>query len=217
MLAIVGDIHCGFAKFGKLVREIHQKNPNVTAVIQVGDFGFYPRYLLELMKEEFPIPVYWIDGNHEAFYPLLEYTSVTEIHKNVFYVPRGTVLKLDERVIAFLGGAASVDKQIRLRQGMDWSVLENIRQHEVDRFNDVESVDLFITHCPPQSVIQQNFDSRILVEFFELPASWRDPNADIIERVWEKFGKPPLFCGHMHKRVQYGNCRILDIFEVAYI
>jgi hypothetical protein len=220
MLAIVGDIHGNFYKFRELVEKIVSgpEGSKVTAIIQVGDFGYYPNLIRQLETLSWPIPVYWVDGNHEQFSMFMHLEEVTELHKNIFYVPRGTILNLDGRKIAFLGGAGSVDKEIRQSYGMDWSPMENIAPHEVLRFGDESQVDMMITHCPPQSVIQRHFDPIHLVRYFNLPITWRDHNADIVEKVWEKFGKPQLYCGHMHRSVDDARgVRILNIEEVVYV
>ena len=142
----------------------------------------------------------------------MKYTEVTEVAPNLFYVPRGTVMDVGGIKIGFLGGAASVDKMYRLRQNMHWSEDELITDEDIAKFDDVKSVDMLITHCPPQSVIQEHFDPRMLM-YFGLTPQWRDPSADKVEALWERLGKPPLVCGHMHKSVTDGNVRILDINE----
>lgn len=215
MIAFIGDIHGEFSALEKILDEI-KKYPEITAVVQVGDFGFYPK-LLNRMKEINPhIPVYAIDGNHEDFEMFDGLTDVTEIAPNIFFVPRGTVLEIDGRTIAFMGGAASVDKGIRLRRGMHWDTRENITEEQVATFRENtkdRKIDIMITHVPPQSVIQKNFDPKGLM-FFDLPMSWRDKNADIIEELWGSLYYPQLICGHMHRSVIEGTARILDINEL---
>lgn len=219
MIALLGDIH---GDFFMLSQKAHQaKEKGATALIQVGDFGYYPRLLAKLRQLDLPLPVYWIDGNHEMHELFLD-SEETQTHENCFFVPRGSVLNIDGRRIAFMGGASSVDKDTRLMYGMHWSPLENIRAQDMSRMRDELSkvdnkVDMFITHVPTQSMIQKYFDPRVLRDFFGLPITWRDPDADWVEILWKEMDCPPMYSGHMHRSVKDGNCRILNIDEIIYV
>jgi hypothetical protein len=219
MIGILGDIHGDFFVLGEKVRQAKEKG--AVAVIQVGDFGYYPRLIAKLRQLDLVLPVYWIDGNHEAHEYFLDDPN-TQTHTNVMFVPRGSVIEIDGRRIAFMGGASSVDKESRLMYGMHWSVLENIRPRDVSRMQEElakvnNKVDMFISHVPPQSVIQNNFDPRTLRDFFGLPLTWRDPDADVIESLWNDMGGIPMYCGHMHRSLKDRGCRILNIDEMIYV
>lgn len=216
MLAICGDVHGEFKTFNRIVdNAIRAADP--TAVIQVGDFGIYGDTLPRLASCKFEVPVYFIDGNHEDHDYLERFTDVTEIHENCFYVPRGTILTLDGKLMAFMGGGASVDKAIRLRNGWDWSEKENITDDQYQKLWGVEGIDVFITHAPPQSVTRLCTNPRDLVEFFGLPMSWIDPNAVKIQQLWERMGCPVLYAGHLHKSFTMDTAHVLDINECVYL
>jgi Icc-related predicted phosphoesterase len=161
MLAFLGDIHGDHEAFQAVLDEVVKFE--FTALIQVGDFGWYKNTIPHFRAMKFPIPVYFIDGNHEEFPLLRGITDVTEMSENLFFVPRGTVLMLDDRKVAFMGGAASVDKDIRLSLGASWYDDENIRNEEIRRLDGVEGVDILVTHAPPQSIVQKHFDPRNLL------------------------------------------------------
>jgi hypothetical protein len=125
-------------------------------------------------------------------------------------------MELDGRTIAFMGGAASIDKDYRLRQNMHWDENENITPDQVARLlknAEGKQIDLFITHCPPNSVIEENFDNSNKL-YFGVGLDWTDPNQQIIEDLWHKMGTPIIFSGHMHRSVVGLNYRILDIDEL---
>jgi len=216
MLAIIGDLHGQFYMLDQMLPDIREKN--VSAIIQVGDFGYYPNTIKNLEKHTFDIPFYWIDGNHEHFELFIHHTEVTEVHPNCFYVPRGTVMNLDKFKIGFMGGAGSIDKNLRIHRGLDWSELENITDEQFARMDNVDEVDILITHTPPQSVIDNNFDnSPYVLKQFGAAADWFDPNAHRIDALWARLNYPDLYCGHMHRSVIDRSCRILNINEVVYI
>jgi hypothetical protein len=115
-----------------------------------------------------------------------------------------------------MGGASSIDKKIRLRENMHWDPNEDITQGQIDtllRNADGKQIDMFLTHCPPHSVIQEHFDPLWKLHF-EVGVDWIDPNQMIIEDLWHKLGTPDVFSGHMHKRIQGMTYRIVNINEL---
>jgi hypothetical protein len=126
------------------------------------------------------------------------------------------VMEIDNRTIAFMGGAASIDKEYRLRNHWHWDERENISPYEVLRMMDNakdKHIDLFITHCPPNSVINEHFDPRGKLQF-GVGLDWHDHNQDIIENIWHAIGTPNIYSGHMHRTVEGMTYRILDINEL---
>lgn len=207
MITLLGDIHgdIGVLKFA-IDRAVEKGS---VALIQVGDFGLFFR---DGINEGFhrvckasPIPVYFIDGNHDDHRRWISHKKVEQVWDNVnlFYVPRGEVLEIGGRNIAFMGGAASIDKGLRLQMGWQWDEEENIRPYQIKRLlRNVKdkSIDLFITHCPPGSVIDRHFDPRNKLRF-GVGLEWADPNQAIIEDLWERIGFPPIYSGHMHDSI----------------
>jgi hypothetical protein len=220
MIALLGDIHAGFDTLRRAEQEA--VNLGAKALIQVGDFGWYWKYLGELRQTKRLLPVYFIDGNHENHEDLFSRVTgdITEFwESNLFYVRRGSVLEIDGKRIAFLGGAASIDKAYRLAHGIHWSAQELVTDADVERLKDVGKVDLFVTHTPPQSVVTRNFETPEGIAFkvgaFGVPPDWSDPSAAKVETAWNYVGLPPLVCGHFHKSVIDGKVTILNIAEFA--
>lgn len=222
MILLLGDIH---GDYRVLQRAIDRANEvNATALIQVGDFGLYRSFNMN-NEEQFKdvlttskVPVYFVDGNHDDCTRWTTYTNVTQIYPEfpLYYVPRGTVMELDGRTIAFMGGAASIDKNIRLSDGWHWDEMENISPYEILRMMDNarnKNIDMFITHCPPTSVINEHFDPRAKLQF-GVGLDWHDHNQDIIENIWRAIGTPMIYSGHMHKKVEGMTYRILNINEL---
>lgn len=206
MIGIVGDVH---AKFGAL-HKLFVKYPELMeceAVIQLGDFGLWPGYGYTVPPRE----ILWIDGNHEHFPSLAGLTVPTTVAENAVYIPRGTVLQIDGLNVAFLGGAESIDKDMRT-PGYDWFPEESITYGDMMRLMaNVEKVgksDVLLTHCPPDHVVQ--------IMLGKMGAK-RGSSAHAVEAVWEGLGKPMCFSGHMHERRTIGNCHVLPELGVAFI
>jgi predicted phosphodiesterase len=209
MISFLGDIHGNVGALAAVENEL-KRVPAIKAIIQVGDYGWYP-FLRKKFEEFKPdIPIYWIDGNHEDFTDLYDKTEVTEMAPNQFYVPRGTVLELDGKKVAFLGGAGSVDYRVNRH----WDIREVISDEQFARLDAVESVDVLVTHTPPTCIIQKHFDPMDLVRYFGLSIDWRDPSADKVEALWKRLGCPLTLSGHMHRSVVDGTARILNIAEL---
>lgn len=218
MILLLGDIH-GNAGILKEAIEV-AKGSDAKAIIQLGDFGLFPDtedWFRENVKDTH-IPIYFIDGNHDDCQRWVACDTVTRIwdDREMFYIPRGTVMELDGRTIAVMGGASSINKAWLLRDGQHWDANEDITEEHITRLlNNTKdkNIDMFLTHCPPNTVIQSNFDP-LWKLYFEVSVDWTDPNQLIIEDLWHKLGTPDVYSGHMHKRIQGPNYRILNINEV---
>jgi hypothetical protein len=220
MICILGDIHGNVSALSTAIE--HAERLGAAALIQVGDFGLMQRNGSDTgfhrVCMEAKLPVYFIDGNHDDCTRWTALSGVTRIWEdaNLFYIARGTVMKIDNRTIAFMGGAASIDKDYRLRNGWHWDENENISPYEVLRMMDNakgKNIDMFITHCPPNSVINEHFDPKGKL-YFGVGLDWHDHNQDIIENIWHAIGTPMVYSGHMHRTVEGMTYRILDIDEL---
>lgn len=228
MLALLGDIHGDYSVLHDAVTKARANG--ASALIQLGDFGIYPSYVAMFVHvaRQSPIPIYFIDGNHEDYGIIKSWPNEDQYHlvkDKLIYLKRGTVLELDGRRIGCLGGAGSIDKATRIRQKLDWFPEEQINPDDsfaLMKLAAQNPVDFFVTHCPPQEIITKHFDRPPvgLIErqrWWGVPPEWFDPSAHVVQNMWSVMGKPRLYCGHMHRAVQDDTVRILDINEVVYV
>jgi predicted phosphodiesterase len=108
-------------------------------ILQVGDFGFWPRMMLTpyASHADFYLSqiedacddtgvLEWIfaDGNHDDLQALADLTvapdddGLLRVGRNVRYAPRGASFTLDDVTFGVLGGAASIDAYL-LEAGVD--------------------------------------------------------------------------------------------------
>jgi hypothetical protein len=120
---------------------------------------------------------------------------------NLVYVPRGTVLELDGRRIAFLGGGTSVIDRAERRADVDWWPEEQVTMADVARFEGVGRVDFLVCHTPPA----------FIYHFFQLRP---DPSAVAVGQAWQLLGRPQVICGHLHRPREVGCVRVLGELEV---
>jgi hypothetical protein len=212
MIVFLGDLHGRWQRLEELDVLLEPGVP----VVQVGDLGWWPHLVpyWEALGRSLQRPVYWIDGNHEHFPSLpLEATRPVELAPNMHYVPRGTILELNNLRLGCIGGASSVNYQA-CTAGVDWFWQEELRPRDRARVNEwaLPDVDVLVTHAAPQSVVNVYCPARELPNW-GLPVTWTSPVAEFLETTWQRLGQPPLVCGHYHRPVQHDTVRILDIEE----
>lgn len=215
MIYFLGDIHGDPTKLETMKSVVSPED----TIIQVGDFGFYPRELNLYWKffEEYPCKILAIDGNHENHDYLSQFSKdePTNIVGNLWYVPRGTVLEIENQLIGFLGGADSIDRAYSVK-GVSWFPQEQVTQEDVNKLIlnvGARELDILVTHAPPAYMIPYHFPPLKLRDW-GLPADWKDVSAQNVQVAFKALKPKKLVCGHMHKAVRYDNIRILDIDEV---
>ena len=188
LVAFIGDIHGHFKRMADTVAALPD---SVTRIFQVGDMGLYPPHLVseDCWFVAPPRTVEYIDGNHEDFTILRDIASPTELRPNLVYLPRGTVLDVEGLKIGFLGGAESRD-HARRTEGTDWFEYdEKTTVRDAWKFSHVEHLDILVTHAPPRWAMLELFPNEPVENL---------PSSQVVEQVWEGFGRPTLICGHVH-------------------
>jgi predicted phosphodiesterase len=187
VIAFIGDVHRAFDRLTRVVEELPA---GVETIVQVGDLGLRPSDLeppnpgmLRLAR-----PMYFISGNHDHEPWFRGLCAPTELAPNLTYVPRGAVLRLDARRVAFLGGGDSVIDRPQ-------------RCEDVARFAGAGPVDILVAHTPPAPI-------------YPLFGYRPDPSACEVERAWEMLGRPAVVCGHLHRARAVGPVRVLAELEV---
>jgi Icc-related predicted phosphoesterase len=214
MKLVVGDIHGEFAKLNKI---INRRRDSIDMILQCGDWGYWPKFhgttYVDRITGKVKIEnnynvkngktkIYFCDGNHEDHESLNKLES-NEIIPNIFYMKRGTTLTLDDgRVVLFIGGASSIDKEFRT-PGYDWFPEEAITQQDIYNLPDMK-IDIVISHtCPREFYNKLKFRNN----FVSLKVN--DPSMDALSYVLNKY-KPPLwYFAHFHlfKQGYDSNCR----------
>lgn len=210
---ILGDIHGRWSQADELYDAIVEKEGVPELLIQVGDFGFWPREpKLAVWDREFEHPCLWIDGNHEDFETLgrlnLENWGFDPYHtpfrldrwkellKRWTYIPRGTIIN----GVLFIGGARSID-QMHRRRGVDWFPEENISYLQQSMiFDNIEAygadkIHTVITHDCPGA-----FDVKEACIYSKVEII--DGNRKFLQAVLEVVQPTHWYFGHYHKTMQ---------------
>lgn len=185
-ILLTGDIH---GDFGPLNTIINTKKPDM--IICAGDFGYWPKFYR--MKQLSDIktqgaPLLWVDGNHEDHWSLAQRES-DEIEPNIIYKPRGSTHTLDDgRTILFMGGAESIDKDLRVI-GRDWFPEEVIRGCDMQDLPD-EKIDIIISHTCPLELVDT------MIKYY--PEKRGEPSNQALSQLWEMYEPNLWIFGHWH-------------------
>lgn len=209
MLYVLGDVHAQFRVFDGL-KETLSADPDA-CVIQLGDFGVWPGWEKQYDWASLPWPVYFVDGNHEHFQLIPNTPGVHSFFPNLHYVARGTVLELQGKRIGFCGGGESIDRRWR-KSMVSWFAEERVRREDFQPLLQ-ESLDLLITHSPPQVVRDMLFPP-LNHSDWGLPYDWKDVSMLALQELWDHHQSTPWYCGHMHASLRWQQVHIVGINEL---
>lgn len=213
-VALVGDWH-GDTLWAITALEIIARG-DVDTVVQVGDFGYFPRipdsqkYIetLNQVAVEEDIHILWVKGNHEDHEALtsleLDKNGLGIVASNIHFIPPGFRWTWAGKVWVGLGGAVSVDRENRTA-GMDWFSNEGVSLRDFIKATDPGRADVMITHDAPIGVDIPGPDRK------GNDSGW--PKSDIlanythremIQSVVDIVGPEHLWHGHYHVRYDEG-------------
>lgn len=202
-LLVVGDTHANASWLTRMLDLAVKRHCD--ALVQVGDFGYFPRqpWGTEFLKaasesvDDYGVPVYWLDGNHDDFDSLKDVgaydaTEMVEVGPGVTYIPRGHEWQWDGTKFLAMGGAYSIDRQYRV-DGVSWWPEELVTREQVDRALDGGSIDVMFTHDAPQGIWPPPLFRPLPVE----PATSMG-NRKAIQAIVDARSPRLLFHGHYH-------------------
>ena len=149
-IMFVGDVHGSYRTLSNVFNNI--KSANIDAVIQCGDFGYFPNFINNEIPhlEKINVPLYFCDGNHEDHDSLSILNDGDTIYglPNIFYKKRGSYLEIGNKTVLFVGGASSIDKSVRT-PGYDWFYRETISDLDLENLPD-KKIDIVVSHTCPE-------------------------------------------------------------------
>lgn len=206
-IIVCGDVH-GLWRY--LNTFINKKKPKL--ILQCGDWGWWPRAQVKRQRrnglmisgfDPFGVKpgdteIYFAPGNHEDWDELsLRKAEFSQLMPNVWCAKRGATLTLpDGRVVLFMGGAASIDKNLRT-PGVDWFPQEMIPISELYKLEEsgLDRVDIVISHTCPQEFNPLLYSKKPY-------AGWQykfyDSSQEVLSEILHLY-KPALwYFGHFH-------------------
>ena len=152
-IGFFGDIHGRVHKFHHVLQKVMEEY-QISVAIQVGDFGISRKTSSSIEAlGGFPIPVHFVDGNHEDFrflWKAMKNGIIKEWEKNnLFYQPRGSTLEVQGVKMGFFGGALHIGRPQKIIKGNLITTDElNRAVYEFSQF----SPEILITHSCPAGI-----------------------------------------------------------------
>ncbi|MFD7870705.1 MULTISPECIES: metallophosphoesterase family protein [unclassified Microbacterium] len=204
-VAVCGDWHGNVGWVRTLSRILPALAPDVTTILQLGDWWIDPDAVDEALADTNIDRIYVTLGNHEPWSdvtPLLDEqrSSAVRVSKLTWLLARPARLTIGGRSVLSLGGAASVDRLWR-REGTGWWPDERISDENVAAAIGGGPADLMLTHESPartpvravQEVLRSNpmgFPDETLAESAQ--------SRERVAKVWDAIRPGLLMHGHMH-------------------
>lgn len=212
-LALAGDWH-GETAFATQSIELARRG-GADAIVHLGDFGLAYRdpgfrieaYLAALDEALGPIPLYFIDGNHEPFPWLssrpLDERGVRPVSARITHLPRGARWSWRGRKWLALGGAHSVNR-LQLDRGprdapaTNWWPEEALSDQDISRAMAGGHSDVLICHDAPRiAPVPHDYPPGSYPHEDELAA---DAHRDLVQAVASATRPRLIAHGHFHQR-----------------
>ena len=210
---LVGDTHANTTWLTRTVIPIALRE-NADLLLQLGDFGWWPGNdagdaFIEAARRS-PVPLWWIDGNHEHHDDLagrrqaagLDRVEPLALGGNLTHLPRGACLDLDGVRALVCGGAHSIDRQLR-NPGQSWFEAERITDADIAECAGCGHADILFSHDAPAGweipglIPDELLPPRLLAE---LPECWS--HRGVLAEVFA--GTMPSLVVHGHYHSAYG-------------
>jgi hypothetical protein len=152
-LLLVGDSHANATWWARAVVPAAVR-ARADRIVQLGDFGYWPRHrdgrrfltIVTTGVDRTGIPVDFVDGNHEDHAALQRRAAAPyEVATGVRHLPRGCRFAHDGVRFLALGGAHSIDRQLR-KAGVNWFVEETLDLADLERAESGAPVDVLLSH-----------------------------------------------------------------------
>lgn len=156
---LAGDTHGNLVWFSRTVLSAANRE-DADLIIQLGDFGWWPGQpsgdaFIEAARRS-PVPVWWIDGNHEHHDDLarrrqsagLDRREPLPLGGNLTHLARGARIDLDGVHALLCGGAHSIDRQLR-NPGQSWFEAERITDADITECAVSGHADILFSHDAP--------------------------------------------------------------------
>ena len=199
-VAFVGDVHGDLPHMLRVIDRMAALG--VTAIVQLGDFGFDNEQHLGILTfhlRKYGMILYYIDGNHENHHWILTHEILNgfrPITERIVHLPRGFRWEWQGIEYLAMGGAHSVDKSWRT-PGLDWFPEETITYEQADEAMAGGKADIMLCHDVPSGV-----DIKAI---WGNPMGWPDHairasqhHRDVLRVIIDEVRPYHIFSGHYH-------------------
>lgn len=141
-VSFISDVHAKWDVYEKICSQLEH-------TIQVGDFGLGFEQFVRNPVPRLSLNHRFIRGNHD---------NPQKCYEHPNFIKDGTIEVIGTTKVMFIGGAFSIDRNLRT-EGVDWWPDEECSYADLQRFIDiyeVEKPDLMVTHDCPISFAEEH-------------------------------------------------------------
>ena len=216
MIYITGDTHRRFERFN----EIDDREDNLIIILGDAGFNYYlderdRRLKSELNSHNYKL--FCIQGNHEERPENIKTYKeesmfggkvyIEDDYPNLIFAKNGEMYNIGDKSVLVIGGAYSVDKNIRLIYGYNWFKDEQLNEKEKDDILNSykgKHVDVILSHtCPlkyePTEVFLQGIDQDEVDKSME----------EFLDKIEEQVDYDKWYCGHYHTEKEVDRLQML--------
>ena len=209
LVGIAGDWHHNDDWAVKQLNQLAAKK--VTAVYQLGDFGFWPgeQHFLNAVQNvlsDREMQLFVTPGNHDNWRLIDAFVAEhgnEPFHpkgcENIWILPRGFRFEQGGRSFLSVGGAPSVDRDERVGEDVDWWPGEVIEWSDIAAINAGGHADIMLCHDAPHGAAEkvEEIAARRLVEH----PLWREYILEgryRLDEIYQAVKPRLLLHGHYH-------------------
>ncbi len=217
-ILLVGDLHMNSRAALEVID--HAQAVKADLILQLGDFGFWPRaeldagaeYLtvLDDALESAGLELWFVPGNHEDWPELSKLPIGHDVRRavgvRIFELPVGYRWTWGSTRWLAVGGAPSVDKHLRT-EGVDWFSEEEVTERLAAAIIDAGGADGVVAHDAPMGTpflrerLQQHVPPPLRRNWWPLEAVVRaDAHQKRMRRILDGVQASRWFHGHHHVR-----------------
>ena len=204
-VAVLGDVHGNVGWIRMLSRSLPYLAPDVTAILQLGDWWMPSRDVDEVFADTDIMAIYVTLGNHEPWgeiTPLMDKYpgEAVRVSELVWLLPRPARLTIGGRSVLSLGGASSVDRESRI-EGLTWWPDEAITDEHVADAIAGGPADLMLTHESPANTPVRPVREILHTNPHGFPKAALEASAESrarVSEVWDAVRPELLAHGHLH-------------------
>lgn len=217
-ILLAGDLHMNALAAGQVID--HAQSLGADLILQLGDFGFWPRggresgrrYLREVdaRLDASGLDLWFVPGNHEDW-PALAHVPIGDdglgaVTERIRVIPVGHRWTWGSTRWLGIGGAPSIDRHLRT-EGVDWFPEEEVTEAQAAAIIAAGAADVVVAHDAPigTEFLRERFQQHL--EPWERNSWWpvsaqarADEHQDRLRRVLVGVEAKRWFHGHHHVR-----------------
>lgn len=158
---VAGDWHGNARWAEQVIRTAGDllRDEETPLIVHCGDFGIWPGKAgsaytdaVERACKQYGVRIWFVDGNHEDFTRVARFDPGRLASRRITHLPRGYRWEWHGRTWLALGGAASVDRALRI-EGESWWPQEEVTGQQAADAAAAGPADVMVTHDCPSGVV----------------------------------------------------------------